>query len=361
MPKRQDRIFPADSFLTTPTPNNSVLILEHFNFHEECIPGYTRYFLDLGYNVDILKNGPTDMLCLFEDKDIEQTRVFSGLKTIQKNAKSLREKMRNYKYIFLNTYEKSLVDQLEIMELENVFVILHIQAYIAWGGIPNKSHKISLEKRNKIITLGNHLIVGKMVNPHYFGNIPLNPKNDITRFITAYRSRGCSGINQSHRNIKMLMDAVTKMSAIKELQDKFEVVIVTPEYSDIQANIKRYFTITGVLDNEDMYVEFMKSDFILPLLDPNNKSHHMYVKDRVTGSAQLIYGFKKPPVIHKLFGDFYGFNNQNAVVYDKNSFTEAMIEAIKMSPNEYREKQLGLVNLSKTIYDSSLANLRSIL
>ena len=38
---------------------NSILLLEPFKYHYECSPGFSKYFIDLGYNVDIImkKNG----------------------------------------------------------------------------------------------------------------------------------------------------------------------------------------------------------------------------------------------------------------------------------------------------------------
>ena len=49
--------------------NNSLLLLEPFNYHYECTSGFSKYFLDLGFNVDILmhENGK-DSLYLLEQK-----------------------------------------------------------------------------------------------------------------------------------------------------------------------------------------------------------------------------------------------------------------------------------------------------
>lgn len=33
---------------------NTILIFENNNHHYECTPGYSKYFIDLGYNVDII-------------------------------------------------------------------------------------------------------------------------------------------------------------------------------------------------------------------------------------------------------------------------------------------------------------------
>ena len=36
---------------------NTVLIIEPALYHHECTPGFTKYFLDLGYKVDVILDG----------------------------------------------------------------------------------------------------------------------------------------------------------------------------------------------------------------------------------------------------------------------------------------------------------------
>lgn len=64
-----------------------------------------------------------------------------------------------------------------------------------------------------------------------------------------------------------------------------------------------------------MYEAMRRADYFLPLLDPGNPAHNRYTTTGVTGSAQLVYGFAKIPVIHEKFASFYGFNDRNALLY----------------------------------------------
>jgi len=50
----QIEIFNITQFFNTTIRTNSVFIFEKNNFHYECTPGYTKYFLDLDFNVDII-------------------------------------------------------------------------------------------------------------------------------------------------------------------------------------------------------------------------------------------------------------------------------------------------------------------
>jgi len=56
--------------------NNTVLIFENSFYHQECTPGYTKYFLDLGFNVDIIiDSSGLNTFCLF--KSFENIRAFT--------------------------------------------------------------------------------------------------------------------------------------------------------------------------------------------------------------------------------------------------------------------------------------------
>ena len=111
-----------------------------------------------------------------------------------------------------------------------------------------------------------------------------------------------------------------------------------------------------------MYKEIEEADFILPMLDPKNIEHEIYIKNKVSGTFQLIYGFLKIAIINKKFAEPYGLNEANSIIYDNNEYlTNVMIKAIKMNNKEYIEKQNCLKEYSDKIYNQSLDNLKSII
>ena len=67
--------------------NNTILIFEPAYYHHECTPGYTKYFLDLGYNVDIIsvKFG-VNTFCLFNL--LKNIRIFTFYNLCQFTAHS---------------------------------------------------------------------------------------------------------------------------------------------------------------------------------------------------------------------------------------------------------------------------------
>ena len=53
-PIKQIEIFNINQFFNTTIKPNSILIFENNPYHYECTPGYTKYFLDLGFDIDII-------------------------------------------------------------------------------------------------------------------------------------------------------------------------------------------------------------------------------------------------------------------------------------------------------------------
>ena len=59
-----------DMFLSTIKKNKTILLFEPNHYHYECSPGYAKYFVDLGFNVDILmQTSGLDSFYYFEKKD----------------------------------------------------------------------------------------------------------------------------------------------------------------------------------------------------------------------------------------------------------------------------------------------------
>ena len=59
---------------------NTVLIFEPFEYHYECSPGFSKYFIDLGYDVDIImhNSGLTSFL-YFEPVDKIRFFIYNKL------------------------------------------------------------------------------------------------------------------------------------------------------------------------------------------------------------------------------------------------------------------------------------------
>lgn len=142
----------------------------------------------------------------------------------------------------------------------------------------------------------------------------------------------------------------------------FSVIIVGEgELGEIPGHLRPFLHVAGKLDFPAMYEAMRRADYFLPLLDPGNPAHDRYITTGVTGSALLIYGFAKIPVIHEKFASFYGFNDRNALLYREETLGGAMLRAIRQTEEEYAGMQQALLQLGRDIDRESRSNLEQAL
>ena len=321
---------------------NTILILELYPCHYECTPGFSKYFIDLGYNVDIIMNQMGESTFRFF-KDFQKIRIFfyNNILEIQKKAYNLSVVFSNYKFILYETTELNKFELYQTLNELNInksiFVFHHID-YVNSIFFKNKLNKY------QILSLGNFSI-GTQVNPHYFGFFKPKTKNRVTKFFITSTIK---------RNYHFLVSAANKL---KNENVKFHVNVIgkskTFNKSMIPENIINDFTFKYGISYSELYKEVYNCDFIIINLIPNNQEDLKFKKIRVTGSVQLAYGFLKPTLINKDFAGFYNFNNTNSINLN---FTKAMRDAINMKSRQYRKMKENLSLLSKEIYINNHRN-----
>ena len=89
----QIEIFNIKQFFNTTIRNNSILIFERNTIHCECTPGFAKYFLDLGFNVDIIMNkiGKETFIFFEATKKLTLARQRAALKLEKGVLKGLKE------------------------------------------------------------------------------------------------------------------------------------------------------------------------------------------------------------------------------------------------------------------------------
>ena len=102
---------------------NKVLIFEPFTYHYECTPGFSKYFIDLGYNVDIIMHN-TGLSSFAFFKDISKIRffIYNNIIDINKYSKYISFLINKYDYVLIETankYSFSLYKSLNILNIEN--------------------------------------------------------------------------------------------------------------------------------------------------------------------------------------------------------------------------------------------------
>lgn len=346
-----NKIGNCDEFISHELQDNSVLLIEVNSFHHECMPGYAKYYTELGYQTDVflLKNHE-DSFDYFDPKDKLNIFTFDNYEELEQKSDIISKKIKNYKHIFVNTlyYYPEIEEKLDLWNLPQALYVIH--------GTDQISNNLTLEEllnKNKLITLAD-FPVGVQVNPHYFGEFNTNPKNSVTNFIVI------GNMSPNLRNYDLLMDSVRKL---KNNNQNFVVTVVgrDSDINIIPEDIRDKFDFKGKLSYKEMYDEVIKSDFILMLLDSSIKSQLDYKTVRSSGNIQLSYGFNIPVIISQDFADFYKFNNTNSLIYNNNNLISSLETAINLTQKEYSDLQNNLKLLSKEIFNKSLNNLRDLI
>ncbi len=328
----------------------SVLICEPHFSHGECLPGWTKYWQDLGYNVDIitrLSNYKEDPFCNYTNKP----RMFAGSLAMLK--KWLADKnARNYEYIFISTtvlWDEGVSGKHFLDFLGFVPKCKHGCLFIdhAPNLFFNKYSEQTLVSSKRIFALSNLPYMAQL-NPHYFGEFEhLNKNSKTTSFVAVGR--------MAARNYDCMIDAVRKL---KESGKDFIIKVIGSGKMEIPNDLQDVIVHLGRLNYKDMYAEINAADFIIAGLDPFNSEHHQYLVGCTTGNLQLSFGFNKPMIINELFGKHYELDN-SALFYKNNDIYTALKSAVNISEKQYKSLTQNLTKLANATYKRSLNNLRN--
>lgn len=337
-------------FIKHSVKNNSALLIEINDFHSETLPAMEKYFLDLGFNVDIIISNEEYQLKPFCRIKNEKLTIYPMSDAAAK--KVLQNKItEKYEHIYFNSDKHANNSYFEFFKPKKALT----------NKIINMCHRPDTYNSpiKKLLMLAPLPLKDKdrfkVVNTHYFGDIQTPEKNDTTNFIVI------GNIENKRKNHNLLYSVVEALHNQGFTNFKVTVIARIGELNTPE-NIKNYFDFKGRLDYEQMFNELEKADFFLTLLDPENPEHDRYIETGTSGSFQLIYGFRKPCLINKKFARLHGFNTENSLVYEHNSdLAQTMIEAINMSKEEYKEKQDKLAEFANNLYKNSLENLKEIL
>ena len=96
-----------NEFFNTTIKNNTILILELNKYHHECTPGYSKYFIDLGYSVDIVMHHlGIDSFSLFQEIQNIRIFAFNEIKQIINKFKYFPFIIKRYNYVLLQSTDK---------------------------------------------------------------------------------------------------------------------------------------------------------------------------------------------------------------------------------------------------------------
>lgn len=324
--------------------------------HSEVVPGYVKYLLDLGYHVSVLvtpdryKEG---LFSKFKEKNVTYNKM--NQKEIKKFF--LNNSLETVKGVMVTTvgkicdcvhYEQAYSAFHPETDRKKLFFVEHEASH----AVDKNSWKSDLITLRKLNYKGATSIV---VNPHYFGEVNISDKNDITNFITI------GAIRPNKKNSKMIIDSIYEI--YNRGYRNFKLTVVGKgSIKHIPKCIRKYIDIKGRLPFKKMYEEIEKADFMLTSYNEYDPEHIRYNTSGTSGNFQLIYGFLKPCIIVRSFAPINGLNDSNSILYNKDEdYADALIKGINITKDEYRAMQQNLKTYQEALYNESLNNLKGII
>ena len=337
--------------------DNTVLMLEANDFHGEIMPGYIKYLLDLGFNVDLLateKHKEDSTLCRLKTDRVKT--YYTNISTMEKILQN-PEIMNKYRGMFVNSMCLFRKDR-RIKSPALVYKYFKNIQKPAGGFCINVCHTVDkfktdfLKKNNCVVLAKTKRSDIPIVNPCYFGEVKITDKNDKTIFLIS---------GDGSKNFGMVADSVRKL--LIEGITNFKVYVTgRNKHTELSEDLKSYVEFLGYVSFEKLYSLAEESDFIIPCLDPDNKKHLWYINNGTSGAFQLSYGFLKPMLIAEKFAQKAGVDSESAIIYEKNpDLMEAMRNAICMDKDNYKRIQTKLECIRDELYHHSLTNVKNII
>jgi len=339
------------AFNAMPIRKNCILMLEPQNIHAETMPGFVKYFMDLGFAVDVYTASKNQRLNSFARMNTDNMNIFAANPSIMMRVLQL-EKLGQYEYIFFNSGIKSFgiekVDRNLTLLSSRIIALEHRQ-----DALPEDlSNTFVLDDLSEDGSLRS-----RTVHPYFFGNVSITgKKRDTVDFISIGRfGRGIRDYESLFDAMRYLLTAgITNFHV--SLMGRGKIRFKIPQ------EIRPYITVYSNKPFEECFQKLEESDFFLTLLNPLVEEHQRYLSASTSGSLQLIYTFLKPCIINEVFARKYSFTPKDSILYpDSTALGEALARAVLLSSEDYAAMQGELAKKAEDKRELSLKNLKATL
>lgn len=331
--------------------DKKVLIVEVNPCHAELLPSISKYFKDLGLDVDFLLN-----------LEIHKQNPFYNLKSKVNNIYYL-----HYKFIriFLSSYLCKIYDLIFFVSSYDYIINKTIPDSYSFNYIPKygflfmehdynnienctNAHK-DIYDESRVFVLGVNNKNDKITELPciYYGDRKIFFEyNEIISFVVA-------GMNS--RSIENYILIVERLLSL-ELENFMFYILGSFDKKLIESkvnkkNLSSYIKVFGRVDFNTLYMYVEKGSF---LIGPDNIDY--YFERRVSGSRQLSLGFGVPLIVNKSLAIDWGFSEDECVVYENELF-EGILNAYSMNYEDYKNMKHSVNVLSKNMQSQALKNL----
>ncbi len=365
-----------------------ILVLEPNPYHYVTIPGLCYYFDQLGYSIDCMVQKHD----LFGDEFCKAGELKNRINYIFYDKQDLLTKLSQltqdteYDYIVLNSF-----DYAKDGKIHSIYADIKDISKSKYGIIgfyhslssyyDNQETDVALLEENRVFSLSpinSGAVSFPMVNTCYFKdsnktNHTKNTRKIITIGISnddAVLRKAASTVTDKTKEPTVIFVGYKTKKELFIAQIKRIIAAIISKLVKSYSTSKKpypYFTLAfkknmrlySKVSFDTMFNLIEESDFIAI----NLKSHLIdeFSTCRTTGSKLLALGFGKPAIIEERCAAYYGFSEDNCILYKEGHMGEAVQKACSLSDEEYSKMQQSMLSLQQEVQQKSLDNLKNTL
>lgn len=326
--------------------------------HAEVVPGFAKYLCDLGYHVSVIVSKNAYKENLFSRIGENLNISYNKMSKYQARAYFKQADLSDVKGLLVTTVDKLCkaphFDRVyenfdKNVDKSKLFFVIHDIKERVWANAMSED-LISLRELN--FEQKDYKTV--VVNPHYFGDVKITPKSELTNFVTV------GELAVGKKNFDLFVKTVQKL--VNNGITNFKITVIGKgKVENLPPEVVPYFDIKGRLPFDKMFEEIEKGDFLLTSYI-DEEMHLRYIHQGTSGNFQLVYGFQKPIIIKDNFAPINGFSEKNSILYkDDDDFYNALIKGINMSQEQYHNMQEDIKAYAHNFYQISKLNLKSLI
>lgn len=326
--------------------------------HAEVVPGFAKYLCDLGYHVSVIVSKNAYKENLFSRIGENLNISYNKMSKYQARAYFKQADLSDVKGLLVTTVDKLCkaphFDRVyenfdKNVDKSKLYFVIHDIKERVWANAMSED-LISLRELN--FEQKDYKTV--VVNPHYFGDVKITQKSELTNFVTV------GELAVGKKNFDLFVKTVQKL--VNNGITNFKITVIGKgKVENLPPEVVPYFDIKGRLPFDKMFEEIEKGDFLLTSYI-DEEMHLRYIHQGTSGNFQLVYGFQKPIIIKDNFAPINGFSEKNSILYkDDDDFYNALIKGINMSQEQYHNMQEDIKAYAHNFYQISKLNLKSLI
>lgn len=323
----------------------NLVIVEFYSWHDECLHSLCLLFKRMGYNVTLALNSKLEKRIGSSMDHVAAQIVYfpfgSGLKGLIALGKFYRFLLQTADALHINTAQGRCAWK---------FFLFPIPKRIEVTGTLHYTEKLRQSLGQRIITrhIGGYMLLSDLLLKRYAA---LTTKPETVVYPIFYPTYPSVHIEKKKEEVWIVIPGSVALNrrdyhlllpeSNKQYAKHVKFVILGNIQKDDgsfilqkikERNLEDNFILFNQFVKEDVFYSYVKAcDYILPLVDTEQPVYAKYINNKISGSYNLAFAFRKPmlcPIGMSIYEDF----SDTSLFYTKAGFVE-FINNLKPSPD----------------------------